>query len=123
MPLHHVLDIEGHGCHPVPDFCAVHPSSDEGAVGLWEQTIEVRRRAGTRMSRRANDENAGHEHEEQHDATRGTETDRSIHHSGHARTLLDRDALREVARLIHVGTSQPRHVIGQQLQRDRHHHR
>jgi hypothetical protein len=75
------------------------------------------------MSRRASDENAGHEHEEQHDATTRTETDRSILHPGHARTLLDRDALREVAGLIHVGTSQPRDVIGQELQRDRHHHR
>ena len=74
------------------------------------------------MGRRA-DENAANQGEEQREATATTEADRSIHQPGHARTLLDGDALREVARLVDVGATQPGHVIGQQLQRHGHHHR
>ena len=33
------------------------------------------------------------------------------------RQLFDRDALREVARLVHVGTARHGHVVGQKLQR------
>ena len=80
--------------------------SDEGTIGIREPGREIHLDARTGESGRSiRDESTGQQQDERDLHSTDTSTG-GTHHPSHARTLLDRDALREVPRLIDVGSSQ-----------------